>query len=113
MSTQAEEIAAEMMKNSFARQRDFLGWLLSRYMKGLTSHPEDRHQIINSGVPLKLKHPTDAKKNAVSRASLSRTVSRLESRGLIIRVGEARTHSLKFTKLGFEVAKLLARSGQK
>lgn len=113
MSAQAEEIVIKMMKSSFARQRDLLGWLLGRYMKGRESHPEGRHQIINSGIPWKPQHPTNMQKNAVSRASLSRTVSRLESRGLIVRVGEARTHSLKFTRLGFEVAELLVRSGQK
>lgn len=56
-----------------------------------------------------LQHPADAQKNPVSRALLSRTVGRLENRGLVVRAGGARTRHLKFTQLGREVAEPLER----
>ncbi|HJQ26886.1 MAG TPA: hypothetical protein VKA60_23430 [Blastocatellia bacterium] len=88
----AQEIAAEMRKKAYRYQRHLLAWL----------------RQFPDAAPWKPSHPKEPDRNATHRASLSRTVARMEQRGLVERIGNVRTKRLKLTPTGREVAELLA-----
>lgn len=87
----AQQIALEMRKSCFRKQRHFLAWL--RQYPGRA--------------PWKPTHPEDPASNATSRASMSRMLDRLERRGLLRRLGNVRTRQLELTPVGRQVAELL------
>jgi len=83
-----------------AKQRGLLLWCL-KYVEAMEARRDDLAlQCLEQGIPWKPAHRT-----AAARAATSRTLLRLEERGLIERVAPGgRTKAIKVTPLGRLVA---------
>lgn len=93
----ARQIALDLKQKP--HQKSLMLWILE-YARFLDA------QRLPDPIPWTPRHPA-GRRNASSRAALSRRLRKLAARGLVERIGNGRTQAIRLTELGRNVGQLL------